>query len=76
MIGGIFRSTWSRARNVVQRPFYSASRWQEASGHLRYRRTNPALRNLDASWEIIRDEVLGILPERNKIPGYHELDRG
>ncbi len=83
MIAGIFRHTWSRARNVVRRPFYSASRlfYHLAGGKKRpvtfdIDKTSPALRALDTNWEIIRDEVLGILPEKDKIPGYHELDRG
>ncbi len=81
MMAGI-RATWSRVRNVVLKPYYSASRlfFHLAGGKNRpvifdIDETSPALRKLDHNWEVIRDEVLGILPEKHKIPRYHEIDR-
>jgi aspartyl/asparaginyl beta-hydroxylase (cupin superfamily) len=81
MIGG-FRLNWARAKNVVTRPFYSASRlfFHVAGGKKRpvffdIDETSPSLRALDEQWKVIRDEVLSILPEKHRIPSYYEIDR-
>jgi len=39
-------------------------------------RVCPALRKLDAAFDEIRAELLGILPARTDIPRYHEIDLG
>lgn len=77
------RTIWSRARNFVQKPFYKkASRFffHLSGGKNRpvffdTNETSPGLRKLDDHWKVIRDEVLGILPEKHRIPSYHEIDR-
>lgn len=38
--------------------------------------TYPELRRIDKKYEAIRNEMLGILPEKDNIPRYHELDAG
>lgn len=35
---------------------------------------HPALRRIDAAFEQIRREAVAVLPERHRIPRYHELD--
>jgi aspartyl/asparaginyl beta-hydroxylase (cupin superfamily) len=37
--------------------------------------TRPELLELDRNYRVIRDELLGILPEKRAIPRYHELDQ-
>src|SRR5262249_7343388 len=37
--------------------------------------TRPELLALDRNFAIIREELLGVLPEKRSIPRYHELDR-
>ena len=36
--------------------------------------TRPELLELDRSYPVIREELLGILPDKRSIPRYHELD--
>ena len=36
--------------------------------------TRPELLELDRNYQVIRDELLGILPDKQAIPRYHELD--
>ena len=36
--------------------------------------TRPELRELDRNYPVIREELLGILPDKRAIPRYHELD--
>lgn len=81
MLGG-FRLNWARAKNLVVRPYYSASRlfYHIAGGKNRpvffdIEKTSPALRKLEEHWQDIRDEVLAILPEKHRIPSYYEIDR-
>jgi aspartyl/asparaginyl beta-hydroxylase (cupin superfamily) len=38
--------------------------------------TFPELRQIDQKYEAIRGELLAILPEKDNIPRYHELDEG
>jgi aspartyl/asparaginyl beta-hydroxylase (cupin superfamily) len=38
--------------------------------------TYPSLRQIDRQYEAIRGELLRILPEKDKIPTYHQLDAG
>ena len=37
--------------------------------------TRPELLELDRNYHVIRDELLGILPDKRAIPRYHELDQ-
>jgi aspartyl/asparaginyl beta-hydroxylase (cupin superfamily) len=37
--------------------------------------TRPELLELDRNYSVIREELLGILPEKRAIPRYHELDQ-
>jgi aspartate beta-hydroxylase/beta-hydroxylase len=37
--------------------------------------TRPELLELDRNFGVIREELMGILPEKNAIPRYHELDQ-
>jgi aspartyl/asparaginyl beta-hydroxylase (cupin superfamily) len=37
--------------------------------------TRPELRELDRNFAVIREELMGILPEKQAIPRYHELDQ-
>jgi aspartyl/asparaginyl beta-hydroxylase (cupin superfamily) len=37
--------------------------------------TRPELRELDRNFPVIREELMGILPEKRAIPRYHELDQ-
>jgi aspartyl/asparaginyl beta-hydroxylase (cupin superfamily) len=37
--------------------------------------TRPELLELDRNFDVIREELLGILPEKRLIPRYHELDQ-
>ena len=37
--------------------------------------TRPELLELDRNFSVIREELLGILPEKRSIPRYHELDQ-
>ncbi len=37
--------------------------------------TRPELRELDRNFAVIREELMGILPEKRAIPRYHELDQ-
>jgi aspartyl/asparaginyl beta-hydroxylase (cupin superfamily) len=37
--------------------------------------TRPELLELDRNFAVIREELLGVLPEKRAIPRYHELDR-
>ena len=37
--------------------------------------TRPELLELDRNFGVIREELLGILPEKRSIPRYHELDQ-
>lgn len=36
--------------------------------------TRPELRELDRNYPVIREELLGLLPDKRAIPRYHELD--
>jgi hypothetical protein len=36
--------------------------------------TRPELLELDRNYPVIREELLGILPDKRAIPRYHELD--
>lgn len=38
--------------------------------------TFPSFRRIDAQYEVIRQEMKAILPEKDHIPTYHELDAG
>lgn len=38
-------------------------------------KTRPELLELDRNFPVIREELLGILPEKSSIPRYHEIDR-
>ena len=37
--------------------------------------TRPELVDLDRNYDVIREELLGILPEKRAIPRYHKLDQ-
>lgn len=34
----------------------------------------PALRKIDENYEVIREELLAVLPQKHRIPHYHEVD--
>lgn len=38
--------------------------------------TYPSLRQIDEKYDVIREEFFRILPDKDKIPTYHELDAG
>jgi aspartyl/asparaginyl beta-hydroxylase (cupin superfamily) len=62
-------------RNKLDRAYYHASGGQKRPVFFDVDRTWPALRAIDRNYDVIREELLAVLPRRESIPLYHVLDR-
>ncbi len=60
---------------LVDRAYYRHAGGEGRPVFFDVERTHPALRVIDEGYDTIREELLAILPRKDSIPRYHEIDR-
>jgi aspartyl/asparaginyl beta-hydroxylase (cupin superfamily) len=63
------------AKSKIDRAYYHACGGDARPVFYDIDRTYPALRVIDRNYDLIRDELLAVLPRRGGMPRYHDVDR-